>query len=218
MTTPGFIENYQRTPPRRLKILRLTVACAFLFVPLLVSVIYLFANTSFIPDPSLRPWAEQVGVLAAIAVTVVLAAPMWQEYKKTAGTRERVRAIVGTLALPFMTAFAAAHSVGAVALVLHEVGPSEQTRVVEAVWSSSHNRRTACDDSANLKGDSILLNRRVCKLDFEEAIGLRRGDRIELVGRQSRWGLSVQAYTLLSPGESPKEEPDPVPSGTTPTG
>lgn len=218
MTNPGFIENFQRTPPRRLKILRLTVACAFLFVPLLVSVIYLFANTSFIPDPSLRPWAEQVAILAAIAVTVVLAAPMWQEYKKTAGTRERLRAIVGTLALPFLTAFAGAHCVGAVALALHEIGPSQQTRVVETIWASSHNRRSACDDSANLEGDSILLSRKVCKLDFEEAIALRRGDRIELVGRQSRWGISVQEYTLLSPEGSPNEKPDPVPSRTTPAG
>ncbi len=214
MTTPGFIQNYQRTPPRRLKILRLTVACALLFVPLLVSVIYLFANTRFIPDPSLRSWAEQVAVLFAISVTVVLAAPMWQEYKKTAGARERLRAIVGTIALPFMTAFAGAHCVGAVALILHEIGPSEQVRVIETVRSSSHNRRSACDDSANLEGDSLLFSRKVCKLDFEEAIALRRGDRIALVGRQSRWGLEVREYTLLSPDGSPKREQEPVPSGT----
>lgn len=131
MTTPGIVPDYERTPPRRLKILRLTVACALLFIPLLVSVIYVFTNTRFVPDPSLKQWAEQVGVLFAIAVTVVLAPPMWQEYKKTSGVSERLRAVAGTVALPFMTAFAGAHCVGAVALALHEIGPSEQARVVE---------------------------------------------------------------------------------------
>lgn len=185
----------------RPKSVRLTVFFCIL-APWLIAVAYLIFNTKFVPDTALKPWANAAAILFG-AVSLLATPDLWRAYRNLTGKRDRLKAAVAMITLPLLTAFAGAHLVAAAAYALHQLGPAESVRTVETVFATGNNRRTACDESADLEGNSILLRRKVCDIRTGEFFALRRGDEIEILGLRSRWGIEVQRYTVLPDRDLP---------------
>ncbi|KRB11502.1 hypothetical protein ASD86_03605 [Lysobacter sp. Root690] len=145
--------------------------------------------------PSLEAaWLGPVMVLlaAAVALGVIVLLYGWPLSLASSSDRRHGGAIQVLLCV---ACFFIAHSAlrfGLPILLHHLAGPRPATQI-EAVRVRESSFR-GCRTSAVLPGDGFLLRRRLCTIPPNTFGALRHSERIELRGKRSYFGISVEGY------------------------